>query len=127
MSRTKARKQWHGKQLQRDLEARGIYVRSTSWAGLAEEAGGAYKDIDEVIHLANTTMYGLAAGVWTRDITKAHAIANNVRAGTVWVNCYHVFDTAAPFGGFKQSGMGRELGEYCLENYTEVKTVTIQL
>ncbi|WP_026736388.1 aldehyde dehydrogenase family protein [Fischerella sp. PCC 9605] len=86
-----------------------------------------FKDIDEVIHLANTTMYGLAAGVWTKDITKAHAIANNVRAGTVWVNCYHVFDAAAPFGGFKQSGMGRELGEYSLEHYTEVKTVTIKL
>lgn len=86
-----------------------------------------FKDIDEVIHLANTTMYGLAAGVWTKDITKALAIANNVRAGTVWVNCYHVFDAAAPFGGFKQSGMGRELGEYCLEHYTEIKTVTIKL
>ncbi|GAB1544650.1 aldehyde dehydrogenase family protein [Scytonema sp. NUACC21] len=86
-----------------------------------------FKDIEEVIHLANTTMYGLAAGVWTKDITKAHAIANNVRAGTVWINCYHVFDAAAPFGGFKQSGIGRELGEYCLQNYTEVKTVTIQL
>ena len=86
-----------------------------------------FKDIDEVIHLANSTMYGLAAGVWTKDITKAYAIANNVRAGTVWINCYHVFDAAAPFGGFKQSGMGRELGEYCLEHYTEVKTVTIKL
>lgn len=86
-----------------------------------------FKGIDEVIHLANTTMYGLAAGVWTQDITKAHAIANNVRAGTVWINCYHVFDAAAPFGGFKQSGMGRELGEYCLEHYTEVKTVTVKL
>lgn len=86
-----------------------------------------FKDIDEVINLANTTMYGLAAGVWTKDITKAYAIANNVRAGTVWINCYHVFDAAAPFGGFKQSGMGRELGEYCLEHYTEVKTVTIKL
>ncbi|MEM9926650.1 MAG: aldehyde dehydrogenase family protein [Cyanobacteria bacterium P01_D01_bin.50] len=86
-----------------------------------------FKDIDEAIHLANTTMYGLAAGVWTQDISKAHAIANNVRAGTVWVNCYHVFDAAAPFGGFKQSGMGRELGEYCLEHYTEVKTVTVKL
>ncbi|MEM1393766.1 MAG: aldehyde dehydrogenase family protein [Cyanobacteria bacterium P01_H01_bin.150] len=86
-----------------------------------------FKDIDEVIHLANTTIYGLAAGVWTQDITKAHTIANNVCAGTVWVNCYHVFDAAAPFGGFKQSGMGRELGEYCLEHYTEVKTVTVKL
>ncbi len=86
-----------------------------------------FKDIEEAIHLANTTMYGLAAGVWTKDITKAHRVANIVRAGTVWVNCYHVFDAAAPFGGFKQSGMGRELGEYCLEHYTEVKTVTVQL
>ncbi|MEN2383553.1 MAG: aldehyde dehydrogenase family protein [Gloeotrichia echinulata DEX184] len=65
--------------------------------------------------------------VWTQDITKAHAIANNVRAGTIWVNCYDVFDAAAPFGGFKQSGIGRELGEYGLQQYTEVKTVTIKL
>ncbi|MFQ4146102.1 aldehyde dehydrogenase family protein [Chlorogloeopsis sp. ULAP02] len=86
-----------------------------------------FKDVDEVIQRANTTMYGLAAGVWTKDITKAHAIANNVRAGTVWVNCFDVFDAAAPFGGFKQSGIGRELGEYGLQQYTEVKTVTIKL
>jgi aldehyde dehydrogenase (NAD+) len=86
-----------------------------------------FKDVDEVIHRANNTMYGLAAAVWTQDITKAHAIANNVRAGTVWVNCYDVLDPAAPFGGFKQSGMGRELGEYGLQQYTEVKTVTIKL
>ncbi|MFN6500502.1 MAG: aldehyde dehydrogenase family protein [Nostoc sp. DedQUE01] len=86
-----------------------------------------FKDIDEVIQRANSTMYGLAAAVWTQDITKAHAIANNVRAGTVWVNCYDVFDAAAPFGGFKQSGIGRELGEYGLQQYTEVKTVTIKL
>ncbi|AFZ27767.1 NAD-dependent aldehyde dehydrogenase [Cylindrospermum stagnale PCC 7417] len=86
-----------------------------------------FKDIDEVIERANATMYGLAAGVWTQDITKAHAIANNVRAGTVWVNCYNVFDVAAPFGGFKQSGIGRELGEYGLQQYSEVKNVTIKL
>jgi aldehyde dehydrogenase (NAD+) len=86
-----------------------------------------FKDIDEVIQRANNTMYGLAAAVWTKDITKAHAIANNVRAGTVWVNCYDVFDAAAPFGGFKQSGIGRELGEYGLQQYTEIKTVTIKL
>lgn len=86
-----------------------------------------FKDINEVIERANNTMYGLAAAVWTQDITKAHAIANNVRAGTVWVNCYDVFDAAAPFGGFKQSGIGRELGEYGLQQYTEVKTVTIKL
>jgi aldehyde dehydrogenase (NAD+) len=86
-----------------------------------------FSSIDEVVERANTTMYGLAAAVWTRDITKAHAIANRVRAGTVWVNCYDVFDAAAPFGGFKQSGMGRELGEYGLQQYTEVKTVTVKL
>ena len=86
-----------------------------------------FQDLDEVIRRANTTMYGLAAAVWTRDITKAYAIANNVRAGTIWVNCYNVIDAAAPFGGFKQSGLGRELGEYGLEQYTEVKTVTVKL
>jgi aldehyde dehydrogenase (NAD+) len=86
-----------------------------------------FKDLDDVIERANKTMYGLAAAVWTRDIGKAHAIANNVRAGTVWVNCYDVFDAAAPFGGFKQSGIGRELGEYGLQQYTEVKTVTVKL
>ncbi|HEX3743975.1 MAG TPA: aldehyde dehydrogenase family protein [Bryobacteraceae bacterium] len=86
-----------------------------------------FRDIDDVVERANRTEYGLAAAVWTRDIGKAHAIANNVRAGTVWVNCYDVFDAAAPFGGFKQSGIGRELGEYGLHQYTEVKTVTIKL
>ena len=86
-----------------------------------------FKTIEEVIHRANTTDYGLAAAVWTRDIGKAHAVAGRVRAGTVWVNCYDVFDAAAPFGGFKQSGIGRELGEKALENYTEHKTVTIAL
>jgi aldehyde dehydrogenase (NAD+) len=86
-----------------------------------------FKDLDEVITRANGTNYGLAAGVWTRDIKKAHAIANSVRAGTVWVNCYHVLDTRAPFGGFKQSGIGRELGEYGLQQYTEVKTVIVKL
>ena len=86
-----------------------------------------FKDMDEVVERANKTMYGLAAAVWTRDITKAHAIADSVRAGTVWVNCFDVFDAGAPFGGFKQSGLGRELGEYGLANYTEVKTVTVKL
>ena len=86
-----------------------------------------FKDIDEVIERANTTDYGLAAAVWTRDIKKAHAIADSVRAGTVWINCYDVFDAAAPFGGFKSSGIGRELGEKALDNYTETKTVTVAL
>jgi len=86
-----------------------------------------FRDMDDVVQRANRTDYSLAAAVWTRDIGKAHAIANSVRAGTVWVNCYDVFDAAAPFGGFKQSGLGRELGEYGLQQYTEVKTVTIKL
>ena len=86
-----------------------------------------FRDIDEVIDRANTTDYGLAAAVWTRDIGKAHAIADRIRAGTVWVNCYDVFDAAAPFGGFKLSGIGRELGEKALDNYTEMKTVTMSL
>ena len=86
-----------------------------------------FKDIEEVVERSNRTEYGLAAAVWTRDIGKAYAIANSVRAGTVWVNCYDVFDAAAPFGGFKQSGIGRELGEYGLQQYTEVKTVTVKL
>jgi aldehyde dehydrogenase (NAD+) len=86
-----------------------------------------FKDVEEVIRRGNQTFYGLAAAVWTRDIKKAHRIANSLRAGTVWVNCYDVFDAAAPFGGYKMSGIGRELGEYALENYTEVKTVYVNL
>ena len=93
----------------------------------ARDAGPPFKEIDEVIERANTTDYGLAAAVWTRDIKKAHAIADSVRAGTVWINCYDVFDAAAPFGGFKSSGIGRELGEKALDNYTETKTVTVAL
>src|SRR5271166_2377320 len=86
-----------------------------------------FKSAEEVVDRANRTTYGLAAAVWTRDIKKAHAIANNVRAGTVWVNCYNVLDTRAPFGGFKQSGIGRELGEYGLQQYTQIKTVIARL
>jgi aldehyde dehydrogenase (NAD+) len=86
-----------------------------------------FKDVDEVVQRGNKTVYGLAAAIWTKDITKAHRLANSLRAGTVWVNCYDVFDAAAPFGGFKMSGIGRELGEYALSLYTEVKTVYINL
>src|SRR5215472_4500492 len=86
-----------------------------------------FRNVDEVVKRANRTNYGLAAAVWTRDIQKALAISNSVRAGTVWVNCYNVLDARAPFGGFKQSGIGRELGEYGLQQYTEVKTVTVKL
>lgn len=86
-----------------------------------------YEDLDDVIERANRTEYGLAAGVWTRDVAKAHYIANNIKAGTIWVNCYNVFDAASPFGGYKQSGIGREMGSYALDNYTEVKSVWINL
>jgi aldehyde dehydrogenase (NAD+) len=86
-----------------------------------------FRDMDDLVERANANMYGLAAAVWTQDVTKSLHVANNVRAGTVWVNCYDVFDAAAPFGGFKQSGLGRELGEYGLQQYTEVKTVTVKL
>ena len=119
---------------------RGYFIQPTVFANVEddmqiarEEIFGpvmsviAFKDVDEVITRANRTNYGLAAGVWTGDIKKAHAVANGVRAGTVWVNCYHVLDARAPFGGFKQSGIGRELGEYGLQEYTEVKTVTMSL
>ncbi|MBL8798416.1 MAG: aldehyde dehydrogenase family protein [Planctomycetia bacterium] len=86
-----------------------------------------FKDVNEVIQRGNRTNFGLAAAVWTKDVTKAHRLAKDLRAGTVWVNCYDVFDAAAPFGGFKMSGFGRELGEYALELYTEVKTVYVNL
>jgi phenylacetaldehyde dehydrogenase len=82
-----------------------------------------FDDTSEVVTKANNTEYGLAAGVWTRDIQKANRIAAQLRAGTVWINCYNVFDAALPFGGYKQSGWGREMGHEVLEAYTEVKSV----
>ena len=86
-----------------------------------------FKDVEEVVKRANTTDYGLAAAVWTRDIAKAHTLAHAVRAGTIWINCFDVFDAGAPFGGFKSSGLGRELGEKSLDNYLEMKTVTVSM
>ncbi len=82
-----------------------------------------FRDVDKMIAEANTSEYGLAAAVWTRDISKAHRIAEKLRAGTVWINCYNVFDAALPFGGYKQSGWGREMGHEALEMYTEVKAI----
>jgi aldehyde dehydrogenase (NAD+) len=86
-----------------------------------------FKSVEEVVRRANDTSYGLAAAIWTKDIDKAHLFARQVKAGTVWVNCYHVVDTTTPFGGFKMSGQGRENGEAVLEHYTELKTVTVKL
>jgi acyl-CoA reductase-like NAD-dependent aldehyde dehydrogenase len=86
-----------------------------------------FADLDEAIAKANDTQYGLAAGVWTRDIKKAHYVARKLQAGTVWVNTYNVYDTAAPFGGYKQSGFGREMSAHALEHYTQIKTVWVDL
>jgi len=86
-----------------------------------------FADLDEAIATANDTPYGLAAGIWTRDIKKAHYVARKLQAGTVWVNTYNVYDTAAPFGGYKQSGFGREMSAHALEHYTQIKTVWVDL
>jgi len=86
-----------------------------------------FKDMDEAIELANGTEFGLAAAVWTKDIRKAHRAAAAIRAGTVWINMYHALDTGSPFGGYKQSGYGRELGKYSLDLYTQVKSVWVNL
>lgn len=87
-----------------------------------------FKEVDDkLIDDANDSIYGLAAGVWSRDLAKAQRIANRIKAGTVWVNCYHVFDSALPFGGYKQSGWGREMGQAVLSNYLETKAITSRI
>jgi phenylacetaldehyde dehydrogenase len=86
-----------------------------------------FSDPNEIVDKANNSVYGLAAGIWTRDIKKAHSLASKLRAGTVWINCYNVFDPSLPFGGYKQSGWGREGGSEVLEHYTEVKSVCAAL
>jgi phenylacetaldehyde dehydrogenase len=86
-----------------------------------------FDDSEELMPRANGTVYGLAAGIWTKDISKAHRLAAALRAGTVWINCYNIFDAALPFGGYKQSGWGREMGKDALELYTQTKAVCARL
>ena len=86
-----------------------------------------FADLDEAIARANDSPYGLAAGVWTKDVKKAHYVARKLQAGTVWINTYNVYDTATPFGGYKQSGFGREMSAHALEHYTQVKSVWVDL
>jgi phenylacetaldehyde dehydrogenase len=86
-----------------------------------------FTDPEDFVTRANENVYGLAAGIWTKDISKAHRTAELLRAGTVWINCYNIFDAALPFGGYKQSGWGREMGHEVLNNYTEVKSVCARI
>ena len=86
-----------------------------------------FSDPEEIMPRANDSEYGLAAAVWTRDISKAHRTAEQLRAGTVWINCYNIFDAALPFGGYKQSGWGREMGHDVLNNYTQIKAICTKL
>ncbi|XP_063042357.1 aldehyde dehydrogenase, mitochondrial-like [Engraulis encrasicolus] len=119
---------------------RGYFIQPTIFGGVQdnmtiarEEIFGPvmqilkFSSLEEVLDRANDSQYGLAAAIFTKDLDKAHYLSNGLRAGTVWINCYDVFGAQAPFGGYKKSGNGRELGEYGLDNYTEVKTVTIKV
>ena len=119
---------------------KGYFLQPTVFAGVTpdmtiarEEIFGPvlaaieFADVDEAIARATASSYGLAAAVWTRDIKKAHEVARRLQAGTVWVNTYNNYDAAASFGGYKQSGFGRELGLHALEHYTQVKTVWVDL
>ncbi|MCL4351661.1 MAG: aldehyde dehydrogenase family protein [Firmicutes bacterium] len=118
----------------------GFYIKPTVFANVTdtmtisrEEIFGPvvavmpFDDLEEALERANSSEYGLAAGVWTENVRTAHYLAQNLEAGTVWINAYHIYDAAAPWGGFKQSGFGREMGHHALELYTEIKDVWINL
>jgi len=128
---------------ERDTEgdkANGFFVKPTIFSGVKPEMRIAreeifgpvlcaipFRDADDAIRIANGTVYGLAAGIWTRDVSLAHRLAGELRAGSVWVNTYNAFDSGSPFGGYKQSGFGRDLGPHALEQYTSVKSVWVAL
>jgi aldehyde dehydrogenase (NAD+) len=86
-----------------------------------------FRDAEEAAEIANSTIYGLVSAVWTRDIRVAHRLAQQIKAGSVWINAYNCFDSSSPFGGYKQSGFGREMGPHALESYTQVKSVWVAL
>jgi len=86
-----------------------------------------FKDENDAILQGNDTTYGLAAAVWTNDVGRAHKVARALKAGTVWINCYNNVDPISPFGGYKQSGIGRELGKYAIDLYTQIKSVYVKL
>ncbi len=122
-----------------DLE-KGYYVKPTIFEGVnnnmriaQEEVFGPvlavipFTSVEEVAEQANKTTFGLSGAVWTRDVKKAHKLAAHIKAGTIWVNCYNVFDPAVPFGGYKMSGYGRELGKHSIELYTNIKSVWVNL
>jgi len=121
-------------------EGKGFFIEPTIFGGVSNDMRIAQEEIfgpvlatltfdsmDQVIDLANRNPYGLAAAVWTRDIKKAHTVSRQLKAGTVWINTYGLMDAALPFGGYKSSGFGRELGQHAIEHYTELKTVWLSL
>jgi len=128
---------------ERDVEgdkARGFFMKPTVFADVKPEMKIAqeeifgpvlsvlkFKDEEEAVAISNGTIYGLVSAVWTRNVQRAHRLARQIKAGVVWINTYNGFDSAAPFGGYKQSGFGREMGMHALESYTQVKSVWVAL